>query len=423
MGAAQHQRERKRVPENYSVDRQQDDSRRPSAGRGPAVLAWSVCALGIAGLVAGAILEETTGNTDPSESLLERAALLLGFGALPAIGALVASRHPRNAVGWLFLAVGAGIGVLLLSTEYAHWALVEQAGRYPLATLAAWLEQWLWVPSVGLVTTLILLLFPNGRPPSRRWNWLVWVSALALGIVAIGGMIEQRLESGYSIDNPIGLPGIEDVESERLFAPVFILFIPLTVLCATSVVVRFRRSRGAERQQLKLMTFSACLMVVSLLFGDALGIPGTLAVALVVLAASLAVSMLKYRLYDIDRIINKTVVYGALTAALVACYVVGVPFIQSVLPLPEDSPAAVAGSTLVIAALFGPLRRRVQMFVDRRFYRSRYDATKTVEAFESRVRLQSDLDGLAGDLVDVVRRTVHPSHVSLWLTRTEETTS
>jgi hypothetical protein len=422
VGAAQHQRERKPVPENRGVDRQRNNSLEASAGRGP-VIAWSVCVLGIAGLVAGAILEEATGNTDPSESFLESLALMIGFGAFPVIGALVASRHPGNAVGWLFLAVGVGIGILLISTAYAHWALVEKAGNYPLTTLAAWLEQWLWVPSVGLIATLILLLFPNGRPPSRRWNWLVWTCGVALGTLAIGGMIEQRLVSGYSIDNPIGVPGLEDVESEPLFAPLFVLFIPLSMLCAASLVVRFRRAQGVERQQLKLMTFTACLMVTTFFAGDALGIPGTLALALLALDVSLAVAMLKYRLYDIDRVINKTVVYGVVTVLLVAGYGGGVILMHKVLPLPEDSPAATAAATLAMAALFGPLRHRVQQVVDRYFYRPRYNAIKTVEAFESRVRLRRDLDELAGDLVDVVRRTVHPSHVSVWLTRTEEKTS
>ena len=405
------------MPEDSSVREQVSVSAEGSRARGPAVLAWSVCAVGIAGLVAGAILGEATGNTNPSESLLEHVALLLGFGALPAIGALVASRHPRNAVGWLFLAVGAGIGLLLLSTEYAHWALVEQAGNYPLTTLAAWLEQWLWLPSVGLIPTLILLLFPDGRPPSPRWNWLVWASALALGIAAIGGMIEQRLEGGYSIDNPIGVPGLEDVESEPLFAPLFVLFIPLAALCATSLVVRFRRAQGVERQQLKVMTFAACLMVAAVPAGDAVGIPGTLAVALLAFAISLGVAMLKYRLYDIDRIINKTLVYGALTALLVAGYAGCVLVIQAVLPLSDSSDAAIAASTLAMAALFGPLRARIQRVVDRRFYRSNFDAQRTVELFTGRLREETDLDELSRDLLSVVTATIQPASASLWLRR------
>lgn len=403
------------MPESDKVDTQENASLRASGRRGPAIVAWSVCAVGIGALVVGAILEESTGNTDPSESLFERFALLVGFGALPAIGALVASRHPRNAVGWLFVAVGFGIGVLLLSAEYAHWALVENAGHYPLATAAAWLEQWLWLPSVGLTPTLILLLFPDGRPPSPRWKWLVWASAVALSIVAIGGMIEQRLQNGYSIDNPIGVPGIEDVESEPMFAPFLVLFIPLAVMCAVSLVVRFRRSRGAGRQQLKLMTFSACLMVAAIAVGDALRIPGTLAVALLVFATSLAVSMLKYRLYDIDRVINKTIVYGVLTALLLAGYATGVLLIQTVLPLPDNSRAAVAGSTLAMAALFRPLRRRIQSVVDRRFYRLRYDAAHAVESFGARLRTETDLHSLTSDLIGVVPRTVHPARSSLWL--------
>jgi hypothetical protein len=409
------------VPEGQSLQGERDASRPGAVGRGPAVLAWSLCALGIGGLIAGAVLENMSGQAASSEeSLPESLALLFGFAALPAMGAFVASHHPRNPMGWLFLAVGAGIGLLLISTAYAHWALVDNTGSYPLVTLAAWFEQWLWGPCIGLLFTLVLLLFPDGKPPSPRWNWLVWVGALLLGVISVGGMVEERLESdAYSIDNPIGIPGLGDVEST--LGPLFALLVPLVALCVASLVVRFRRSRGDERQQLKLVTFAASLSVVSVVAGEFFEVPGTFAVMLLLIVGSVAIAMLKYRLYDIDRIINKTAVYGLLTAMLVACYVIGVPLIQSVLPLPEDSPASVAASTLGIAALFAPLRRRVQTFVDRRFYRSRYDAIKTIDLFGANLRRHTDLDDLTSELVRAVRRTVHPSHVSVVLVDGKET--
>jgi hypothetical protein len=413
-GAAQHQRERRRVPERSDVKTDAMVAGTGRAGRGPAILAWAACAVAVGGLVAGAILSEVMGTSSPDESFAEGVALIVGFAALPVMGALVASRHPRNAVGWLFVCVGLGVGILVISTEYAHWALVDQSGSYPGATLAAWFEQWLWYPSTGILLTLILLLFPNGKPPSPRWKWLVWVCVAALGVISLGGMVEERLEGGdYSIDNPIGIHGLGDVET--VFGPVFLVLGVSAILCAVSLVVRFRRSRGDERQQLKLLTFAACLMIVGTVVVDLFEIPGTFAITLVVLAGSLAASMLKYRLYDIDRIINKTVVFGLLTAVLLAGYAALVLVLQSVLPVPDDSALTVAGSTLAMAALFGPLRRRIQAIVDRRFYRSKYDAIRTIEVFESSLRRRTDLDDLTSELVEAVRRTVHPSHVSVLL--------
>ncbi|MGH2788515.1 MAG: hypothetical protein ACRDJV_11495 [Actinomycetota bacterium] len=410
------------MPEASSMGDQGKTSRRGLPGRGPAIIAWTACAVALGALIGGAVLEEINRHTGISEGAAEHFGLLVGFGALPAMGALVASRHPRNPIGWMFLAVGVGIGILLLSAEYAHWALVERSGYHPGATLAAWFEQWLWAPSIGLIPTLILLLFPNGRPPSPRWRWLVWASAVTIGVVAVGGMIEARLEGhGYSIDNPIGIPGVGDVEAT--FAPVFNVFLALVPLCATSLVVRFRRARGDERQQLKLLTFSACLMVVGIILGDFLGVPGTLAVSLLLVSASVAVSMLKYRLYEIDRVINKTMVYGALTGLLVAGYAGGVLLLQTVLPLPNDSPAAVAASTLAMAALFRPLRNRIQTLVDRRFHRATYNAVRIIEVFAGNLRRQTDLDNLTQGLVAVVHRTVKPQHVSVWLMEAKEKSS
>jgi hypothetical protein len=396
------------------------DGSHPSRSSRATVLAWLICAVSVGGMLGAVGFQVFSSNSfaSGSESALEEILLLTSFAALPVIGTLVASQHPRNAVGWLLLAVGAGIGVLILSAEYAVWALDQRPAYPPGFTLAALLAEWLWIPSVSLLFTLTFLLFPNGRPPSPRWRWLVWVSGATIVLTVLAGMLQDQVDvDGISLDNPLGIGLFDDAEAA--LGPVFPILGILSVMCAASLVVRFRRSHGDERQQLKWLAFSVSFLVITFF----IELPGSLAVGLLTVDASLAVAMLKYRLYDIDRVINRTLVYGFLTALLVAGYAGGVLLLQTVLPLPDDSPAATAASTLAMAALFGPLRRRVQQVVDRYFYRPRYNAIKTVEAFESRVRLQSDLDGLAGDLVDVVRRTVHPSHVSVWLARTEEETS
>jgi hypothetical protein len=384
------------------------------------VLAWLICAVGVGGMLGAVAFQVFSSSSfaSGSESALEEILLLVGFAALPVIGTLVASRHPRNAVGWLLLAVGAGIGVLILSSEYALWALDQRPTYPPGFTLAALLAEWLWIPSVTLLFTLTFLLFPNGRPPSPRWRWLAWVSGATIALTVLAGMLQDQVEvHGISFDNPLGIGLFDDAEAA--LGPVFPILGILSVMCAVSLVVRFRRSHGDERQQLKWLAFSVSFLVLTFV----IELPGSLAVGLLTVDSSLAVAMLKYRLYDIDRVINKTIVFGVLTAILVAGYAGGILVLQSILPVPDDSALTVAASTLAMAALFGPLRLRIQKLVDRRFYRSKYDALKTIEAFESRVRLQSDLDGLAGDLVEAVRRTVHPSHVSVWLTRTEEKTS
>jgi hypothetical protein len=368
-------------------------------------------------------LGEVTGA--PSDgSLLESILLVLAFLTFPVLGALVASRQPRNAVGWIFIAVGVGIGFLVAGEEYAFYGLVQN-NEVPGAAVGAWLEQWLWLPSVGIMLTFGLLLFPNGRLPSRRWRWVAWITGLLLATVTIAGMAEERMQGhGYSIDNPIGIPGLGDVEAT--FGPVLLALAGCVVLCAASIVTRFRRSRGDERQQLKLVTFGACFMVVMLLVGDFLDailpspVPWLFPVVLLLFLTSIAVAMLKYRLYDIDLIINRTLVYGALTALLAATYLALVVLLQGVIPAADDSDLTIAGSTLAVAALFRPLRARVQSFIDRRFYRRKFDTQRTLESFSASLREDVDLDHLSADLLRVVQDTMQPVHASLWLRQTKE---
>lgn len=276
---------------------------------------------------------------------------------------------------------------------------------------------------IGLVGIFFVLLFPDGRLPSRRWWWVA-----ALGVVGIvlgsAGMALRPgplSESPHVRSNPFGVEGMDFVMGLLEGA---LVLLPITILLAAiSLVLRYRRSSGVERLQLKWLAFAVAAVAIWF-FGIFVlpidGRAGALAedVSLVLWAGlpiSAAFAILKYRLYDIDRIINKTIVYGAVTAILVTGYAGLVLLIQALLPVSDRSPVAVAVSTLAMAALFGPLRRRIQAVVDKRFYRSRYNSALTLESFGSRLRQQTDLDTLTSDLLGVIRDTVQPAHASLWL--------
>src|SRR5215217_6622284 len=341
------------------------------------------------------------------------------------IGAIIASRLPGNPVGWLFCAAGCTIAVAYLSAEYAIYTLLARPDSLPIGEALAWLAFWAWIPSIGCIV-LSLLLFPNGRLPSSRWRWLAWLSVL----LTIAGAVWVVLSPGAignleSIRNPLGIEGLPSG-----YKPVQTIMSALVLVAAVSTLgLRLLRTRGIEHQQIKWPAFVAVMAAVgSILYdtaiSEAIGLrwlewTGYVVVvaALVSFSISIGIAIVRYRLYDIDRIINRTLVYGALTVVLVAVYFGGIVVMQRtfVALTGERSTLAVVASTLLIAALFTPLRKRTQRFIDRSFYRHKYDAAKTLEGFSMKLRDETDLEALSEDLVGVVRETMQPAHVSFWL--------
>ena len=361
----------------------------------------------------------------PTSSALVTACLSVVILAFSTVGALVASRRPENPIGWLFCCGAFIWGIGELALEYGVYALITAPGALPAGVWAAWFGAWARGIGGFFMVLFLLLLFPTGRLPTRRWRVVVWAAA---GYVALFTLVnwlspvsqDFRLSS---IRNPLGF----DLEIMNLLGGVLYLSLPFLLLaCGAAVIVRFRRARGDERQQIKWFAYAVAIMVVLFTIGHALGLTQIVGVAPLVFAVPLAglpvaagIAILKYRLYDIDFLINRTLVYGSLTSTLVALYFGGVAATQAILRAltgQTDQPQlAVVISTLVIAALFNPLRRRIQSFIDRRFYRSKYDARKTLEAFSARLREETNLESLNKELAGVIRETMQPAHVSLWL--------
>jgi hypothetical protein len=367
--------------------------------------------------------QEPTSTGDTLSELL----IFFSFLAFPMVGALVASRHPKNPVGWICLTVGLFWTLIFLGDS------IPGSGPYPV-TIAA-LTQAIWIPPVGLLGIYLILLFPDGKLPSRRWRPLAWLSGMVMVLASLGITFSPGpLEGHPGVRNPLGLEGTPPWVFTAGIA--ILLLLPLCMIAsALSLVLRYRRSWGEEREQIKWIAFAASVvgllylitMVSSFTFSGPWGAAGTplwlgllQQVSLVSFTAvpiAVGFAVLKYRLYDIDLLINRTLVYGSLSATLVVLYFGGIVVLQGVFVAltGEKSTLAVVASTLLIAALFNPLRRGIQGFIDRRFYRNKYDARKTLDVFSVKLRNETDLDALSSDLVGVVRETVQPSHVSLWL--------
>jgi len=392
-------------------------------------LAWGACASTTALAIARFVLA----IADPASSDAASAPNVPGGGvpvaafealvlvALGLTGAVVASRRPRNAVGWILCVIPVSLGLLVLGA-HAYWslALAHPEGS-ATADVLAWLVSWIWIPAMVPALTLFPLLFPTGSPPGPRWRWVQWIAGGAVGAAFVGEAFKPGRLQDYPVDNPFGAAGTLATPIAIVGGIGFLLMFIAMLAAAASLVVRFRRSRGAERQQLKWVTAAAALFVALFLFpaeqiiGEDAGF-SSLLLGLLIIAVAVAVAMLRHRLYDIDVVINRALVYGVLTATSAGSYVVGVLVLQLALSgVTDGSGLAIAGSTLAVAALFQPARRRIQATVDRRFYRSRYDAALTLERFGAHLRDEVDLDTLGDELRAVVAETMQPAHVTLWL--------
>jgi hypothetical protein len=350
-------------------------------------------------------------------------ALYLAFTAFMVVGAVIVAHRPGNAIGWIFSAIGLLAATGTLAMEYAAYAYVTRPGSLPAAIWPAWYQQQWWIPMLALVFVATPMLFPTSRLPSARWRPIAAVAAVtavALELLVALQPTIQLQDENYRVDNPIGLAWIPDPETSPVGGALAGLLTTCIVAAVISLVVRFRRSRGVERQQLKWFTYSGLLLILTIpvgaylpaSIGDALF---GLIIAFVPVAAGIAI--LRYRLYDIDRLINRTLVYGLLTAILGLVYAGIVLVVGQVFGgIGAEPPSwAVAGATLAVAALFQPARHRIQAVVDRRFNRRKYDAAKTVEGFTARLRDQVELDTLSTELLAVVHQTMQPTTASLWL--------
>ena len=341
------------------------------------------------------------------------------------VGALVASRRPENPVGWLLCFSGVAVSTSSFSSQYAIYALLARPDSLPAGEALAWIAAW-QLPIMSGLPVLYLLLFPTGRLPSVRWRPVAWltVAFIVAGVILAAFSPGAYLGSLGPIRNPLGIEGVTGIYKAAFFTMSPLLF----GAAVLSLFVRLRRAVGVERQQLKWFVYAAAAFALGIILVSMISVVDTptwferatvayFTVAGVGYPIAIGIAILRYRLYDIDLIINRTLVYGSLTATLVALYFGGIVVLQRffVILTGERSTLAVVASTLLIAALFSPLRRWVQAIVDRRFYRKKYDAAKTLAAFNARLREETDLDGLCGDLVGVATSTVQAEHVSLWL--------
>jgi hypothetical protein len=395
------------------------------------VVAWAIWATGIAFAAVGLLLLAASFDVPLPDSWGFRgftATFTVTFGT---VGALIVAAR-RNVIGWLLLVAGVLSGIQCFAEEYAIFGIVARPGSLPAAAIVGWVNSWIWVITVALVAIFVPLLFPNGHFLSPRWRAVgVATIAAAIFLGAALALNEGPLNNAPFVTNPFGVAGFRAIDPiSKTSGPAFLIGYGGMIACAaaaiSSVVVRFRSSRGVERQQIKTLAFGGGILVVGFLAGGGLQEQGKIGqlffiAAMQVVPVAVAVAVLRYRLYDIDLLINRAIVYGATTAAIGAAFFAGIVVLQAALrPLTGGSELAVAASTLLCFALFQPIRRRVQSTVDRRFYRSRYDAGRTIDAFTARLAGQVDLDAVGAELTAAVGATVRPSHVSLWLRRSRQ---
>lgn len=348
----------------------------------------------------------------------QNVAIELSFFGFATIGALISSRRPENVIGWLFCAIGIGTAFTSLDTGYQMYTAFVVQHQTLASSLFDWAGNCVWNLNLGL-GAFVLLLFPSGHLLSRRWRPIAWLLAAAVAGQTGSGAFLPGHFSGETTTNPLGIEGIAWLLQPMNIAS-NVLFVILAFAAVISVIVRFIKAGGNERQQLKWFAYGACILVVSIavsaIFLDEANGNYGFAFGFAMLPIGAGIGVLRYRLYDIDVIINRTLVYGSLTLTLALIYLAAVLGTQFFLPREmKGSQVAIVGSTLLVAALFQPLRHRIQSTIDRRFYRGKYDAAKTLDTFTKALRQQVDLNDLSDHLISVVEETMHPAHASLWL--------
>jgi hypothetical protein len=398
------------------------------------VVGWLIVPLYVAGNVAFYLLRRGAGLGNGANLLDDVGGMVLnvGFGAFAVVGALLVTKRSTNLIGWIMAAIALMVSIFNAGGAYATYVMLTRGQPDALAVLGAWAANCYWFVMLALALIYLPMLFPDGRLLSRRW---LPVAVLA-GIAASGFVLPRAFMDtlplneapGYEIDNPIGIEGLGPVENLPIVGVLINgLLVVAFVGAAASVVVRFRRSRGVERLQMEWFVYVTVVLVGGSILTSVIGVAIGLRwleqfsfalsmVSLVALPVTVGIAILRYRLYDIDILINRTLVYGPLTVTLVLIYLGSVVSLQALFRTltGQVSTLAIVASTLAIAALFTPLRRRIQPFMDRRFYRRKYDARKTLEPFSAMLRDETDLEALNAELVGVVRETMQPSHISLW---------
>lgn len=391
-------------------------------GRPKATLAWGLAAAIVVGMLAVVVFSLTLDRSPDLINIIPFTIFVIGCGV---VGGLVASRRSANPIGWILCMLGVfGVMAAFLTT---HAEMTPVTPRGAEGHFVDWAGSFIWTLALAPLL-FVLQLFPTGNPLSYRWRLLVWTTALALMLVVSAYAFSPGAlqDTNGRITNPYGIDALDIPLQLALWAgEVLIVFSVLASV--VSVIVRFWRSRAVERQQLKWFSYAGVVVVMNLLLqGVVLAIVGEsdetvnllnglFSIAVTSIPITIGIAMLRYKLYDIDRIINRTIVYGGLSAVLALGYIGAVLLLQGALPVSNDSPVTVAASTLGMVALFRPLRNRIQGVVDRRFNRRRFDAIQTIDDFSARLRAETNLDSLSTDLVAVVRSTMQPAHVSLWL--------
>jgi hypothetical protein len=349
----------------------------------------------------------------------------VGFGS---VGALLTWRRPGHPVGWIFAAAGLAAAAQFATFEYALAAIVGHRGL-PAGQYVGWVQLWIWVPLIALITIYLFLLFPGGRLPGNSWRRVGWLAGGFVVLEVAGDALTRGTVASLPVvRNPFGVsPGWVPLTA---IGSGLVGLLGCAVLAAWSLFSRSRHGSSLERLQIKWLAYSGCLVALTLVASTIVseilplsaGIAGRvteggLMIAVLAIPVAVAVAVLKYRLYDIDRIISRTLAYAIVTGLLVGVYAGLVLLATRVLSF--HAPVAVAAATLAAAALFNPLRRVVQNAVDRRFNRARYDADQTVSAFAARLKDAVDLDSIRDDLASVVHQALEPAHISVWVSHRE----